>query len=292
MPTAALAVSTVPTRISLIQATKAVETSRVITGFQRLARPWGCLWGQVGGLIVVTALGERVVEVAVGHQAEEQGQKISQEERDGDGQAELVFERGLLGTDQAMKDRRHEHGERGEHHHRRSHTRGCSVEALYRESDASCQQTRPQDEQDVADDASSDRRLDHLIEPGLEGKHRDDQLRGIPECGIEQPADARSHAFGDRLGRRSDLPCQRDDRRRREHEDDKRGGVEKLGDDRRRYEDEQEPEQPELPRVEPAAPGRAARIRLRQGRSGFLAVQRHFACSLALAMICSAVMPL
>jgi hypothetical protein len=62
------------------------------------------------------------------------------------------------------------------------------------------QDAQAEDEQDIADDRTGDRRFDDVVEATLQRHERDDQLGGVAERRIEKTAEARTGAFGQDLG--------------------------------------------------------------------------------------------
>ena len=85
---------------------------------------------------------------------------------------------------------------------------------------------------------AGDRRLHHLRLTGLERDDADDELGGVAEGGVQQPAQPRAEVTGHHLGRRADPPRQRDQRQRGEHEDPG-ASMQPGSHDRRRQENQQ-----------------------------------------------------
>src|SRR5690606_3321683 len=76
-----------------------------------------------------------------------------------------------------------------------------------------------EDQQDVADDRAGDRRLDQVVKPGPERHDRDDQLGGVAEGRVQQPADAFTQPLCELLRRPAHQARERDDRQRGRDED-------------------------------------------------------------------------
>ena len=210
-PSVRLASSTAPTSTSLIQATKAVATSRTTDDFR--LTPAATSWRAASASSPVG-----VVQVLVRDEAEDQVQDVGDDQDHADRQAQLVLDAGGVGADQRVEDRRDDQADGGQDHQGRAHARGRPVERWIEDSEPARQQARPQDQQEVADDAARQRRLDHVVEPLEQREQGDDQLGGVAEGGVQKAPDARPEPVRERLGRLADQPGQRDDGQRRQAE--------------------------------------------------------------------------
>ena len=83
----------------------------------------------------------------------------------------------------------------------------------------------PEHEQDVRHDASRERAANDVRQSAADREERDDQLRRVAEARVQEAADAGPRVLGRVLGRFADQPRERDQRRRREHEQDRLVGV-------------------------------------------------------------------
>jgi hypothetical protein len=90
---------------------------------------------------------------------------------------------------------------------------------LFLVPDAAGQHSGAHHKQDVAHDGPGDRGLHHVLEPSAQGGERDDQLGGVAECGIEQPAHAFARPVGKLLGGAAHPPGKRQYRDRGRDED-------------------------------------------------------------------------
>ena len=144
-------------------------------------------------------------------QLEEQAQRVNDNENEGDIEAE-VQPAGCRPVGEKMAvHRRHDEADGCQQKHRPAGTRAGSVEPLRLELEPACQDAGSQDQQDIADDAARERRLDDAVLPLRQRGQADDQLGGITESGVEQPTQPRAYAMGQMLRRQSHQPGQRDD---------------------------------------------------------------------------------
>jgi hypothetical protein len=99
-----------------------------------------------------------------------------------------------------------------------------------------------EDQEQVADDRSGQRRLDQIDQAFAQREDADDQLGRIAERGVQQAADAAAEPLRERFGGSADAGRERQQReqRRREH-DDMPFGHHIVKGDRDRNEDEQIP---------------------------------------------------
>src|SRR6185369_3779257 len=100
-----------------------------------------------------------------------------------------------------------------------------SGEALALASPTANENTQPQHEQDVPDDAAGERGLHHLNMAGAQGEDRDDQLGGISHGGVEQPAKALSQVRREIFRGLAEHSGQRNDSERSNGKDDQRGRL-------------------------------------------------------------------
>jgi hypothetical protein len=84
------------------------------------------------------------------------------------------------------------------------------------------EQREAEHEQQVSDHRAGERAAHDLGQALVNGDEGDDQLRRVPEGRVEEAADARPRVLGRVLGRFSDQPGERDQRRCGEHELDRR----------------------------------------------------------------------
>src|SRR5262245_60782477 len=129
------------------------------------------------------------------------------------------------------------------------------------------EQAGSEDEEAVADDRSRDRGLDDLTEAVGEPDRRDDQLGGVAEGRVEEPADPGARPLGEGVRRPTHETRQRNDAERRNGEDRDRRRMQDLEQDRDGNEDEEQIDrvaQPEPPLR------RAARRRAQASASGWL----------------------
>ena len=102
---------------------------------------------------------------------------------------------------------------------RRHHARAGGVELEVLVLETAGEARRAQDEQDVADDRAGERRLDDAVVALLERDQGDDELGGVAEGGVQEPADAFARALGQVLGRFAQPTGERHDREARADED-------------------------------------------------------------------------
>jgi hypothetical protein len=91
-----------------------------------------------------------------------------------------------------------------------------------------------QAEERVGEDRADERRLHELRQPLPQGEHRDDELGGVAERRVEQPAESRSQPRRDVLRPLADADRERDERERRAGEHGPRGTVGALDPERGR----------------------------------------------------------
>jgi hypothetical protein len=175
---------------------------------------------------------------------------VGDEEDDRDLEREPPLERGAAGRGQAravdrglgasVKDRRHHEPDRREREKRGSDGGGGAVEGLALPLQPAGQDRRAQDEEHVSDDRSGERRLHDVVEPPVEGHERDDELGGVSEGRVHEPADAGPEPRRELFGRLPHDAGERNDRRAGESEHEERIPREPVRDDRERDEAEEE----------------------------------------------------
>jgi hypothetical protein len=74
------------------------------------------------------------------------------------------------------------------------------------------QQREPEHEQDVPDDASREGAADNLGQAPVDREERNDQLRGVPECRVEEAADPGARVVRCVLRRLADQPREGNER--------------------------------------------------------------------------------
>ncbi len=132
---------------------------------------------------------------------------------------------------------------RAEQQHGRSQPSGGAIEALNREAQPADERRCAEDEQDVADDRTGERRLDQVRESLAERHHTDDELGGVPERRVQQAADAAAEVLREDFSRVADERRKRQDRERRRKKDrDVALGGEDPQENRHGHEEEQDDE--------------------------------------------------
>ena len=139
---------------------------------------------------------------------------------------------GQPGPGHQLEDGRHDQGHGGQQEHPRLDVGGGAVEVLALAPQPSDQHGRPHDEQDVAEDGADDGGLDDFLEALAEGEQGDDELGGVAEGDVEEPADPRAGAGGQLLGRSSHQRRRRDDPQRGSQEHPRRSRVQQFQRDR------------------------------------------------------------
>ena len=188
--------------------------------------------------------------VAMGDQAEDQTQPVRDHQQGADGETHPMLEPLRVGGEM-MKQRGDDQTYRGQDHQSRAHPGGRPVELLDPELEPAREQARAQDEQQVADDAARQRRLDHVVEPSLKREESEDQLGGVAERGVEQAPDPGPKPMSKLLGRLSHQSCQGDDRQSGREKADNRRSAQQGSKDRDGDGDEQIAHPPQRSRVVP-----------------------------------------
>jgi hypothetical protein len=107
------------------------------------------------------------------------------------------------------RDRRHEERERRHEDDGEPDEAGVAIDAGVTSTE---QQREAEHEQDVPDDASREGAADNLVQAPVDREERDDQLRGVPECRVEEAADPGTRVVRRVLRRLADQPRERDER--------------------------------------------------------------------------------
>ena len=124
------------------------------------------------------------------------------------------------------EDRGHEKPDQGQHEQRRVRPGDLLAERLGPVAKAADEDACPHDEQQVADDRARQRGLDDVDESGLQGEERDDQLGDVAERRVEDAADLRAGDRPQPFRRETHDPGKTEDRRGRQHEEERRVGME------------------------------------------------------------------
>ena len=133
-------------------------------------------------------------------QREDQAQAIGHEQDHRDLGVELELRRIGNSARQPVEDRGHDQSDRAEEEHRRAEAGSRAIEALHRVAETADEGCSAEDEEHVADDRSGQRGLDEIGQPLTQGQDADDQLGGIAEGRVQQPADAATEMLGELLG--------------------------------------------------------------------------------------------
>ena len=146
-----------------------------------------------------------------------------QDQRHEDG---LLRDRGLRLIAVGQREhRRDEQADQGEHEERGVRSGDLRAERLRSVADAAEQDAGAHHQEQVADDRSSQGRLDDFDQAGLERKEGDDQLGDVAKGRVQDAADLRAGQRAEPLGRQADHPGQPEDGRRRHEEQERRIGV-------------------------------------------------------------------
>ena len=144
------------------------------------------------------------------------------------GQAE-VEERFLpdrvLGREEPAERARQAQADDGDQHHRAVHAGGAGVVVLVVEAHASQEERESEREQEVREDRPDERCTHHVEQPRLERDDGDDELGGVAERRVEQPADGIARARRELLRGADDHGRNRNDRERGREEHDRGRGL-------------------------------------------------------------------
>ena len=134
----------------------------------------------------------------MGNQCEHEVQQIDEKQHDGnrDAQPAKSLSRG---TGRGLKGRRKDQCDRRKREHRRLGTRSGRIEVLLGTAQSSGQHGGAEHQQDISDDGAGDRRLHHVVQPGTQRGERNDELGGIAERRVQEPANAFAHALRELL---------------------------------------------------------------------------------------------
>ena len=166
-------------------------------------------------------------ECLVRDQRKNQREKVADKEHGGDGQGKILL--GLrrpaarLPIGRQVKNRRNDQPDGGQAERRGGNARGRLVERLAVKAHPAGQNGGAEHQENVADDRAGDGGFDHTGQALGQSHQRDDQLGGIAEGGVEQPADAMAGAGTQMLGSPAHPAGQRNDRDARD--DEKQGFV-------------------------------------------------------------------
>src|SRR5262245_18210815 len=135
---------------------------------------------------------------------------------------------------------RHHQRDDGEKQQRRRV--GCrrAMELLRPPPEAADEEREAEHEQQVPDDAAGDRRLDERHVTVAEGNERDDQLRGVAERRVQEPAKRGTRSQRELLRAETDEAGERDERERGGEEYPRRLGVHRVERPRNRGRDDEE----------------------------------------------------
>ena len=174
-------------------------------------------------------------------QSEDQAQQIGDEEDDSDFHAELSFGSKRVAPCDQVENSRNYQRYPAERQHCGSETGRRAIEPLRLEADASQEYGQAKDKEDISDDRSGNRSLYQILQAGPQGQKGDDQLRRIPERGVEQSAETLAQFFGQVLSGFAHEARQRNDRQAGGDKDINRAGMDQvLQHDRRRNEYQQQ----------------------------------------------------
>ena len=161
-------------------------------------------------------------EMAVRPEREQQSEAVHHEQHDAGAQRDTPFV--LLEMDVVhplgaeMEDRGAEHGRDGDGEQPRVRLRGAQAEGLLLAPPATDHHGAAGDQQEIAEDGSGDGRLHHRVQTLRERDDGEDQLRRVPEGGVQQAAPRGPEADGEAFRRRSHQQGQRNHPDRRQGE--------------------------------------------------------------------------
>ena len=160
----------------------------------------------------------------MGDKVKKERQEISEEkdQHDGHGKpgfdprrpARRVFRRSRV------KDGRNKERDAGQPERGRRDARRGLIKSLLRMAQPTGKKRSAEDEQEVADDRTGDRRFDDAVESLAQRDQADDKLRGIPKSRIEKTANAGTKARSQLFGRATHPAGQRHDRDRGDDEEE------------------------------------------------------------------------
>src|SRR5947209_8512231 len=175
-------------------------------------------------------LGDRIEDVPMRPQGKEQAEYVGEEQEPGDAQAHCY--EGHAGADD-----RGEHVQGGHHEtddrddeHRDLNPGRLPGEVLRLVLHAPREHAQPEDQQKVPDDRAGERCLDDFRQTARQRKDRDDEFGRVPECRVQEAADAGTGVFAEFLRGEAEEPGERDDGETRDREDDDAGPEEQVED--------------------------------------------------------------
>ena len=144
---------------------------------------------------------------------------VGDEQDDRDLGVELELRRVRHAARQPVEDGGNDEPDRAEQQHRRAEPGRRAIEPLHRMAEAADERRSAEHQQHVADDRSGQRGLDQIGQACAQRQRADDQLRGIAERRVQQPADAAAEMLGQLLGGAPHVGGQRQDGEHRRAED-------------------------------------------------------------------------
>src|SRR3989442_1732502 len=192
-------------------------------------------------------LGDRIEDVPMRPQGEEQAEYVGEEQDPGNAQAH--FFEGHAGADargEHVQGGHHEADDRDDEHRDLDPGR-LPGEMLHLVLHAAREHAQPEDQKQVPDDRAGERRLHDLRQTARQGKDRDDEFGRVPERRVQEAADSGTGVFSEFLRGEAEEPGKRDDGETRDREDDYAGPEEQVEDPTQR---DKEPQQ-ERPGIRP-----------------------------------------
>ena len=117
---------------------------------------------------------------------------------------DLQRTRGETSVERQIVDRRHDERHDGEEQHGPGIVGGGAMKLLRAPSQSADEKGQPEHEQQVADDAAGDRRLDQLDMAFVQSDERDDQLGRVAERRVEKAAPSRPRPSRELFGAKAD----------------------------------------------------------------------------------------
>ena len=171
---------------------------------------------------------------------EQQPQCVSDDQQNGEADAERLGELRGRSRIHLGDRRRHQQGDRGQEKQARLQARAGAVELLEVVLEPAEQKRGAQHEQRVGDDRAGDGGLHQRVLPGAQGGQCDDQLGQISQSGVEQPAGGVTRLGRNGFGRMAEQPGQRHDGKHRQDKERRVGfGSELRGGKHHRHSDQQ-----------------------------------------------------
>src|SRR3989454_805916 len=162
----------------------------------------------------------RIEDVPVRAQGKKEAEHVGQEQDPGDAQAHLL--QGHAGPSPCREDVQGGHYEADDRddEHRDLNSGRLAGEVLRFVFHAPGEHAQPEDEEKVPHNRAGERRLHDLGQAARQRKDGDDQLRGVPECRVEETAHPGARVLAEFFGREAEKPGERDDRETRDREAD------------------------------------------------------------------------